>query len=766
MPELEIDFNAFLQTAPPVVVLKPDAPAFTIVTANPAYLILTGTTLADLTGMSIFEAFPENAEDAGTSGRQTLYDCLFETINTQTGTALPAQRFHLYKPEKQFAEARNLQISVSPVFNNTGGIDYILLLIIAGTSDVSKQIKQDSTTLELPDTQSSQINELLQQAPVAIGVLEGRELKITSANDMILSLWGKTNEVIGKTLTQALPELAGQPFLDLLHEVFSTGKAYHGNEISAYLEHKGELQQMYFNFVYHPILDRAGKTSSIMVVAINVTEQVHARKQAEESALVLRDLVMTAHFSLMILRGPEWIVEIANQSIADLWGKELENITGLPLMQILPELVDQPFPTLLKQVSDTGINYGSEEESFYYNTLEGPVQKYVSFFYDPMFDSSGKVCGIIVAAEDITARVKSRLDMEEAQQQFRLAVESARMGTWGVDAVTRKLTLSDRAKEIFGLPVSSEVSASEAIQLVDAEYHDLIRNAVNNGIQHYQPCDIEYSLMNTITQERVWVRATGKMFFSAPEQPLHFSGVIQDITERKLDDIRKNDFIAMVSHELKTPLTSAKAYVQMLNAKAIRQNDIFTSGAMEKVDIQINRMQTMIKGFLDVARLEAGKIHLNMQSFRLNDLLQDAVDEALLLSHSHDVIFFPGEEVWVYADKDKVAQVVNNFLSNAAKYSPKGKSIEVAYEVKDNYVEVSIKDEGMGIKQADREKLFDRFYRVESKQTQTIAGFGIGLYLCAEIIRRHNGDIWVESEPGSGSTFYFSLPLQSEPISA
>ena len=135
------------------------------------------------------------------------------------------------------------------------------------------------------------------------------------------------------------------------------------------------------------------------------------------------------------------------------------------------------------------------------------------------------------------------------------------------------------------------------------------------------------------------------------------------------------------------------------------------------------------------------------------------MQETKLTVTSHQIALLPCSSVTIRADQDKIGSVISNFLSNAIKYSPRGVLIEVACKVIDKEVVVSVRDEGMGIKPQHLDKLFDRFYRVETKHTQHISGFGIGLYLSAEIVRRHNGRIWVESEVGVGSTFYFSLPV-------
>ena len=143
----------------------------------------------------------------------------------------------------------------------------------------------------------------------------------------------------------------------------------------------------------------------------------------------------------------------------------------------------------------------------------------------------------------------------------------------------------------------------------------------------------------------------------------------------------------------------------------------------------------------------------------MNALLNEVMEEGMLITTSHNVVVLPCPMIFVKADRDKIGQVINNFLSNSLKYSPTGKNIEISCkEVNDN-VQVSVTDEGMGIKPQDQKKLFDRYYRIENMETQNISGFGLGLYLSAEIIRRHNGKVWIESEIGKGSTFYFSLPL-------
>lgn len=166
----------------------------------------------------------------------------------------------------------------------------------------------------------------------------------------------------------------------------------------------------------------------------------------------------------------------------------------------------------------------------------------------------------------------------------------------------------------------------------------------------------------------------------------------------------------------------------------------------------------MINGFLNVSQLESGKINLNLTDFRLDDLIREMIADAGMAASGYD-FQVDCSEVTINADRNKIGTVLTNLLSNAIKYGASSKVISITCSCADGYTTLSVADEGIGIKQADISKLFERYYRVENNQTQHISGFGIGLYLSAEIIRRHQGKIWAESEPGKGTTVFVELPM-------
>ncbi|HKG05274.1 MAG TPA: ATP-binding protein [Pedobacter sp.] len=372
-------------------------------------------------------------------------------------------------------------------------------------------------------------------------------------------------------------------------------------------------------------------------------------------------------------------------------------------------------------------------------------------------DPSGAFSAFTGVVMDVTEQQQSAQKIERAEEGLRMAIESGELAVWHLDQHLGKIVASHRFHELFGFESEEEVSFESAINQIDLDYQQVVRDAVAASFANGANFNVEYPVTGLLDHKKRWVRSVGK-YVKDEKNGDYITGVMADITEPKMDEMRKNDFIGMVSHELKTPLTSMKGYIQVLLSKQKQRGDLFTAGLLEKANTQIAKMTNMINGFLNVSRLESGKIHMDVQIFDFAVLVKEAEDESLATITSHTVAFEPVPSTFVNADRDKVGQVIHNLISNAVKYAPAGSVIGVSCVTTDGLLRLSVKDSGMGINPDDLSKIFDRYYRVEGNQMHSISGFGIGLYLCREIIQRHHGEISAESEIGKGSTFTFTLP--------
>lgn len=470
-----------------------------------------------------------------------------------------------------------------------------------------------------------------------------------------------------------------------------------------------------------------------------------------------QSLVNKAPVAITLLVSRELIIESANDFMLKLLARPV-SVIGQPLAQAVPELGTQNFLSLLDEVYVSGNSYNGTEVRAVLDNAGTQQEGYFNFIFQPLHDPDKNTYAIMVIATDVTDQVKAKLKQQRAEEMLRFSIEAANIGTWSIDAGTRSFHPSWRVKEFFGFEPDEEMSFEKAVGQIAEDQREQVLSAIEDTILNDHPFNIEFSVTGFHDGKLRWLKGLGKLSRGAGH-PSCFTGVLIEITEQKMDELRKSDFISMVSHEMKTPLTSLKGYIQLLNMRHKEDKGSLSLHLLEKADIKIDSMTSMINRFLNVSRLEAGKIELNNGYFDLNQLINEVSEELLLMGHSTSIFFEGSEALSVYGDREKIGTVISNLLSNAIKYSDKGKPVTVSRQLIGKMVRVSVRDEGIGIRNSDQDKLFNRYYRVYNKGHETISGFGIGLYLSAEIIRRHYGEIWVESEPSRGSTFHFSLPV-------
>ena len=232
-------------------------------------------------------------------------------------------------------------------------------------------------------------------------------------------------------------------------------------------------------------------------------------------------------------------------------------------------------------------------------------------------------------------------------------------------------------------------------------------------------------------------------------------GTFTDIDDQKQAVKRKDEFISIASHELKTPLTSIKGYVQLLDRT---NTDNSSKLYIDRTLIQIRKLDSLIADLLDISKIESGKLKFNMQPFDLDTMVANTIDIIRQTFTDFKIERVGKQEETIFGDPIRLEQVLINFLSNAIKYSPQSKNVSVETHVDDEgRIFIGVRDHGIGISKKDQESIFQKYYRTETS-ANSVQGLGIGLYICAEILKRHNFEYGVESEPGKGSLFYFLIP--------
>jgi PAS domain S-box-containing protein len=236
---------------------------------------------------------------------------------------------------------------------------------------------------------------------------------------------------------------------------------------------------------------------------------------------------------------------------------------------------------------------------------------------------------------------------------------------------------------------------------------------------------------------------------------------LYDVTQEKELEQRKDDFINMASHELKTPITSMKLYIDLLLSRIKSYDDEKATKTLSSIKSQTEKLQGLVNDLLDVSRIQTGKLHFNNEVFSINTLIQETIELLQDITRKHTILFHNKSDIFVFGDRFRIYQVFTNLITNAIKYSPEGGKIIVHVRKEGEKATVSVQDFGIGIAKEQKNKIFERLYQVSDTKTNTFPGLGMGLFISKEIIKRHKGRIWVESVKGKETTFFFSLPIKN-----
>lgn len=352
---------------------------------------------------------------------------------------------------------------------------------------------------------------------------------------------------------------------------------------------------------------------------------------------------------------------------------------------------------------------------------------------------------------------------EEERVRLQTVLQQLPVGVMMVDRDTLEIKANRQMEKIIGRKVKPSLEQNKTYKSASFYYRQkpLIQSdwplvkAIKKG-QITSGKEIEFVEDG---KKHLYLRVNAAPIKNKHNKIIAAVSTIDDVSSERDLEQRKDDFVNMASHELKTPLTSMKLYIDALLKQAKKYDDEKLFKMVISIKRQTNNLQELAGDLLDLSRIQTGKLFLHKETFNLKDLIDETIDMMQGANNGHQ-IFFRGEKSFLlFADRFRIGQVLTNLLTNAIKYSPENSEIIIQAKKEKGGIIVSVQDFGIGISKIAQKKIFERLYQVRDPHEKTFPGLGMGLYISKEVIKKHKGTIWVSGEKGKGSIFYFSLPF-------
>ncbi|MEO6611279.1 MAG: ATP-binding protein [Chitinophagaceae bacterium] len=549
------------------------------------------------------------------------------------------------------------------------------------------------------------------------------------------------------------------------------------NDSKTYTDLLNELGELHHQLAEANETLYAIKTGQIDAIFVENEKgrQLYTLKTADQTYRVFIEKMKEGAVTL----NKDEIILYCNSQFSSMTGLPSSKVIGVPLRNFIPGEYLVQFQELLKK----GWLSDSKGELPLQNK-EGALIP-VLFSFSSLEMDEGTSLSVILTDLSIQKAVEKELQLKNKQ------LEEVRQKVWTmnerledtVEERTRDLlisrehfkflsdnipvivwtTLPDGTADYFnkrwyeytGLTLEESIGAGTKEVLYPDDYEPMLK-AWTDAIQQKKPFEFEYRIRRAADGQFRWFLGKCHPLKDEGGKVLAWFGTSTEIEDQKKEMERKDEFIGVASHELKTPLTSLKGYIQLME---LQENlPVEVNRYIHKANESVTKLQHLINDLLDVSKIQAGKLKFDMQLLDLKDIIHSSVENSTHIYSSHT---FKKENIAparIKGNAERIEQVLMNLISNAVKYSPNNKEVVIQSQVDKNTVTISVTDFGIGMSGADQKRVFERFYRVDNSNLFT-SGLGMGLYISAEIIREHNGKMKVKSSLGKGSTISFTLPL-------
>ncbi|HEX4208442.1 MAG TPA: PAS domain S-box protein [Ktedonobacteraceae bacterium] len=747
---------------------------------NPAAVSLFGYTAQEAIGQSILLIIPEERHSEEVEILAKLRQ---------------GKRIEHYETVRQRKDGTRIEVSlgISPVKDRNG-------TIVGATKiarDISERRQAERARLHLAALVESA------DTPIIGKTSEGI---ITSWNRAAQHLYGySAQEAVGQSITLIFPADSQEEFLTIMERI------RRGERVELYetIRQRKDGTLVPVSVVVSPIYDHTGLLIGASDIAHDITERKRVEAEEQMLAQLSQILASTLHYQetltavthLAIPRLADWctvdLLDAAgHRELAELahidpeqvrWARTLHE--HFPIDPEAPRGIAQVLRSgraeLYPEITDELLVEASRNEE---ELALARQMGFTSALLVPLV-AQGKITGGLSLVTTTSGRHYTAHDLtlaEEMGRRIGLALENARLyrevqqsrnqldiilqgvadGIIVYAPTHRVLYANAVAAQMSGVPSLHELLEQPddilltTSPLIDEQGHPLSPEA----LPHCRVLAGAPEAQATLRIQGVerWVQIISRPVRTPSGAVTMAISIWHDITERMRVEHRKDEFISMTSHELKTPVTSLKGFTNVLQRRLSKQGDEQGLSYLARMDAQIDKLTRLIRDLLDTSRMQAGKLALRLEAFELDALLNEVVDNVQMTTTSHQLCIEGQTGVQVLGDPDRLGQVFINLLTNAIKYSPEADHVIIYCFREGKQVVVSVQDFGIGIDPRHHDRIFEHFYQVNDPEEKTYPGLGIGLYLAREIVSRHQGRIWIESRKGAGSTFFVALP-QMEP---
>ncbi|TCC99481.1 PAS domain-containing sensor histidine kinase [Pedobacter hiemivivus] len=522
----------------------------------------------------------------------------------------------------------------------------------------------------------------------------------------------------------------------------------------------GHPANSFWVFNCSQLYDLEGKVCGLLVTFYESNSQKKSEhqiydtlRQLAEREARFRSLLADAPVAIAVFKGRELIIETVNEKMLEVWGKHA-TIIGKPLKVAIPELEGQGFLEIMDEVYTSGTPYYGNEVKVFLIHSHKTEEVYSNLVYQPLKNSKGKTDRIMLVANLITEQVKAKLRVEKSEKRFRALINALPQMAM-TSTIKGKMTyFNKRWYDYTGLN-PTEAYGSKWLKVIHPDdLHETLRkyNLIRSG---HEGGEFENRYRSA---EGTYRWHLNRM------QPVQEDGIVglwivtaTDIHDLKQLQQQKDDFVSIAGHELKTPITSLSAFMQLITRLQKHPETDFLPTLIEKASRSLDKINILVDDLLIASKLNQGELYIKKNWFTISELIEDCCNH-LKIEGIYSIKATGDLNLKVYADPHRIDQVIINFVNNARNYAPESKEIIVDIQKIKNKAKVSVIDKGPGIPRDQIPHLFNRYYRGDKSRSQ-YSGLGLGLYISSEIIKKHDGEIGAESELGNGSSFWFTLPI-------